>query len=81
LLQALCKRRKPCLSFWIVRGEVHKHADAPHSLNLLCARRDLPRSRSAGKRDYEFPPPNVDCHATLPLGGRVHAIMGHDIML
>src|SRR5262245_36397183 len=40
------------LSFRIVRGGVHEHADAPHPLALLCAPRERPRRcRAAEKRD------------------------------
>src|SRR5262245_40590465 len=42
---------------------------------LLRARRDRPRRRAA-QCEYEFSPSDVDCHATLPPGGRVHAIEG-----
>jgi hypothetical protein len=30
---------------------IHQHADAPHPLGLLRARRERPRHRCAGKRD------------------------------
>jgi hypothetical protein len=40
--------RNARLSFRIVRGKVHEHADAPHFLALLRARRERPRcSRAA----------------------------------
>jgi hypothetical protein len=35
------------LSFGIVRGQVHEHANAPHRLPLLRARRERPRGRRA----------------------------------
>ncbi|MGB7013254.1 MAG: hypothetical protein WBD97_23015, partial [Pseudolabrys sp.] len=47
LLKGLCERRKAGLSFRIVLGPIHEHADAPHPLGLLCARRERPRSRCA----------------------------------
>src|SRR6266511_1176784 len=51
LLQPLQERCKAGLSFRIVRGRAHEHADAPHPLALLRARRERPRSRAADKRD------------------------------
>jgi hypothetical protein len=39
------------LCFGIVFGQVHKHADAPHTLRLLRTRRDRPYHRTAEKRD------------------------------
>jgi hypothetical protein len=50
LLQALCKRCKSGLTFKIVRGQVHKHADAPLSVGLLRVSCKRPRCRAA-KRD------------------------------
>jgi hypothetical protein len=32
LLEGLCERREAGLSFRIVRGQIHEHADAPHRL-------------------------------------------------
>jgi hypothetical protein len=37
------------LSFRIVRGQVHKHTDAPHPLGLLRPRRERPSRRAAGQ--------------------------------
>jgi hypothetical protein len=48
---------------------------------LLRARRKRPRSCCAAQCEYEFSPSDVDCHATPPAGGRVHAIEGDDITL
>src|SRR5262245_8102630 len=48
---ALQARRDASLSFRIVRGQMHEHADAPHSLALLRARRHWQRSRTAEQRD------------------------------
>src|SRR5262245_41521151 len=40
------------LHLWIVPGRTDQHADAPHALALLCARRHRPRrSRAAEQRD------------------------------
>ena len=58
LLQALQERRdagcvpdrpRPC----------HEHADAPHPLGLLRARRERPRCRRATENTEKFPPPHV----------------------
>ena len=35
LLQGLPERRDGGLTFWIVSGPIHEHADAPHALRLL----------------------------------------------
>src|SRR5262249_52562709 len=51
-LQPLQKRRETRLSFRVVRGKIHEHADAAHPLALLRARRERPRrSRATKKRD------------------------------
>jgi hypothetical protein len=43
LLQALLERCDPGLIVRIVGGRGHQHADAPHAVALLCARREGPR--------------------------------------
>ena len=50
------------LTFRIVRGCEVQHADAPHTLALLRARRERPRRRAAEKRD-ELAPPHVRSQA------------------
>jgi hypothetical protein len=51
LLECLLKRRHSGLSFPIV-GTANQHADPPHPLRLLLARRERPRgSRAADQRD------------------------------
>jgi hypothetical protein len=35
------------VAFWIIHGAVHKHADPPHPLGLLRARRERPGRRPA----------------------------------
>ena len=50
LLQALCKSRQAGVSFHIVRSEWREHADAPHPLGLLRARRERPRCCRAAER-------------------------------
>jgi hypothetical protein len=42
------------LRFRIVCGEVHQHANAPHTL-LLRTRRERPRSGATGQRDEIAP--------------------------
>jgi len=39
--------REACLTFRIIGREIHEHADAPHPLALLRARRKRPRRRAA----------------------------------
>src|SRR5262249_27026313 len=48
---ALQKRRVTALRICVVRGQVHKHANAPHSAGLLCPSRERPRCRAAEQRD------------------------------
>jgi len=43
--------RKSVLTFWIVRCPVHQHADPPHTLALLRARRERPGDGRAEQRD------------------------------
>jgi hypothetical protein len=43
------------LCFRIVLGQVHQHADAPHSLHLLRTRRERPRCRAAEQHDEAAP--------------------------
>ena len=58
LLQPLQERREAGLSFRIVRGQAHEHADAPHPLGLLRARRERPRGRRAAEKRDELAPPH-----------------------
>src|SRR5262249_6401717 len=48
----------------------HEHADAPHPLGLLPARRDRPRRRAA-EYGQQFPPSDGHCHTPLPREGAV----------
>ena len=43
-------------AFRIVRGCGHEHADAPHPLALLRARRERPRRRRAAEQRDELAP-------------------------
>src|SRR5262249_22590330 len=54
-LQPLQERRETCLSFRVVRGEIHEHADAAQAFALLRARRERPRRRAAEQRDEIAP--------------------------
>ncbi len=56
LLQPLQERRDAGLTFRIVRGAGHEHADAPHPLALLRARRERPRRRRAAEQRDELAP-------------------------
>src|SRR5262249_23656346 len=51
LLQALRKCGEPGLTFRIVRGEIHAHANPAHALALLRTHRKRPRGRAAEQRD------------------------------
>src|SRR5262249_41844676 len=53
LLQSLQERRVAGLRLRIVRGVGHEHADAPHPLTLLRARRERPAGRSTAKQRDE----------------------------
>ena len=54
LLKSLPQSRDAGLPYRIVRGEWHDHADAPHALGLLRARRDWPRGRCAAEQRDDF---------------------------
>jgi hypothetical protein len=54
LLQPLQERRDAGLSFRIVRGQVHKHADPTRPLALLRPRRERPRDRRAAEQRDEL---------------------------
>ena len=71
LLQPLQERRDAGLIFRIVRGCGHKHADAPHPLGLLRARRERPRRRRAAEKRDELaplhvPPKDTPCPGLKP---------------
>src|SRR5215467_2839818 len=55
LAERLCERGEPGLPLGIVRGDIREHANAPHSLDLLRARRERPRGRAADERDELAP--------------------------
>jgi hypothetical protein len=59
----LSERRKATLLLGIVFVAGHEHADAPHAVALLRARRERPRRR-ASERDYEFSSCNRGSHWT-----------------
>src|SRR5262249_49239065 len=75
--QCLEKRGDAGLSFRIVCGESIEHADAPHSLGLLRARRERPRGRGAAEqRDDLAPPHSITSSATdSSVGGTVRPSM------
>src|SRR5262249_34029268 len=56
LFQPLPECREASLGFRIVLGERHEHADAPHSLALLRARRERPRGSRAAEQCDELAP-------------------------
>ena len=55
LLESLPERRGAGLSFRIILGVEHQHADPPHPLALLRVRRERPRRRAAEKGDELAP--------------------------
>ena len=59
LRQPLQERPDAGLKFRIVRGCGQEHADAPHPLALLRARRERPRRRRATQNTEKFPPPHA----------------------
>jgi hypothetical protein len=63
LLQRLYERRFAGLSFRIVRGRVHEHADAPHALSLLRPRRERPGDRRATEKRNELTSPHILSHS------------------
>src|SRR6516165_180681 len=54
LLQSLMESREARLTFRIIGGEIHEHADAPYPLGLLRARRERPRDGCAGEQRDEL---------------------------
>src|SRR5262245_46412414 len=68
LLQPLMESCEARLSFSIIGGGIHEHADPAH-LRLLRPCRERP-CRCAAKRDNELPPSDMDCHVTLPWRSR-----------
>src|SRR6516165_8613384 len=50
------ERREAGLCFRIIRSEWHEHADAPHPLDLLRARRERPRHRRTAEKRDELAP-------------------------
>src|SRR5215475_3867855 len=50
LFEPLIERHQPTFGLRIVR-DAHQNANALHSLELLCARREGPRGRAAEERD------------------------------
>src|SRR2546427_9934580 len=62
---ALQERSDASLSFHIGCIRAHEHADAPHPLVLLRARRQRPRSRAAEKRDERAPLHSITSSAVI----------------
>src|SRR5215472_11134988 len=71
LLQALPERRDAGFCLRITHGEWYEHADAPHPLGLLRARRERPRGRAADERDELAPFHSITSSASASsVGGR-----------
>ena len=54
-------------------ARAHEHADAPHPLGLLRARRQRPRRRAADERDELAPPHSITSSARATKVGHVEA--------
>jgi hypothetical protein len=65
----LNERRNERLHHGIVFDARHEHADAPHALALLRARRERPSRRTAERSD-EFAPSKANAHLPLPVRGK-----------
>jgi hypothetical protein len=59
LLQGLCEGGEPGLSFYIVRGQIREHADAPHALPMLRVRGERPRDCGTAEHTKKFASPHV----------------------
>src|SRR5262249_11175864 len=69
MLQYLHERGHASLRLPIVRGNRHEHADAPHPLAVLRARRERPRGRTAEKRDERAPTHSITSSASASSAG------------
>src|SRR5262249_33154619 len=58
LIEPLPECREAGFCLRIVLGEAHQHADPPHSVALLRARRERPRRRRAAEQRDELPSPH-----------------------
>src|SRR5262245_10185492 len=67
LLQPLMESCEARLSFSIIGGGIHEHADPARPLRLLRVCREGPRG-SAAERGNELSSSDVDWHVTLPWG-------------
>src|SRR4029453_3621916 len=81
LLESPVERRDPGLSFRVVLGIRHQHADAPHPVGLLRARGQWPSGRGTAENDEELasphlPPIDVERHHYSVDGGiaRLYAL-------
>src|SRR5262245_2050815 len=71
LLQPLLECREAYLVVLIVLGRGREHADAPHPLGLLRARRERPRHcRAAEQRDALAALYSMEMHLLAPVGER-----------
>jgi hypothetical protein len=59
LRQRLGERREAAMAFRIVGGPIRQHADAPHPLVLLRARRELPCRYRAAEKANELTSPHI----------------------
>src|SRR5262249_56432816 len=71
LREPLHERRYAGLKLRIVSGAEHQHADAPHPLALLSARRERPCCRAAEQHDELAPP-----HHSITSSARASSVDG-----
>jgi hypothetical protein len=74
LLHALNECHEAGLSFRVVRGRVHKHADASHAPVLLRARHQRPRRRAAEKGN-ELTSPHIRSQGQQPALYRLKRVL------
>src|SRR5262245_23598736 len=65
------ERRDAGSAFRIVRGGAHEHADPPHPVGLLRARRERPRSSGADERYERASPHSITSSAMAESPGGI----------
>src|SRR5215471_15896430 len=71
-LQRLAERRNARLCLRIALGKAHQHADAPHALALLRARRERPSGRRAADERHEL----AAFHHSITSSARASSVAG-----
>src|SRR4029450_13020983 len=62
-LQSLPKSYQTRLCFWIMLGQSYQYAEPLHSVGLLRARRERPRSRRTAEQSDELAPLHFSAHS------------------